>query len=315
MKNIVTRKTILKIVGLVIMSFWGFINCISLYRIGKKTNSSLLKIFSIALVVILVASCFLSTEAPISGIITIAAIIPTILTLVNIGKYKNACIISDLIDKYDVDVESIPTNPVQKLGRIKWASPALVKVANQMYPNKGNALIQTIHNNYEQKQREAVELEELARNQKEQERIIAEEKRMEEFRIQEHIEQEKRLAEEKRLEGIRIQEKLERDKLDMDTKFTETQKQHQVDIALIKADAIQQIENEKNAAQERERTLQEEIETLKRKSGLVEATTLTPDVSNGEKENLRVFCHQCGKPLVQGKLFCAFCGTKNDIEV
>ena len=153
MKKIPSGKTTLKVLGLVFMSLFGFLNCIALYKIGKKANSRMLTIFGIGALSLSISAiaimCLVSADSSLFDIallcIMISSLLPTVLALVNIGKYQNACSIIELIEKYNINVASLDLNTTPST-LPQWATPSLVATANKMYPGKGYALINDICN-------------------------------------------------------------------------------------------------------------------------------------------------------------------------
>jgi len=336
MKPSLSTKSQIKMISLVLFSLIGGLNCISLYKIGKKLNSKVLMILSATSILLFITGvtitglcngnqAVLNIVIPTSGL---AIFLPTVLSLANIGRYKNVCIIEELTSAWGIDVKALCNNgAIHNSNSIEWATPSLLKAANQVYPQKGETLINEIDSKMKQAQIEAKAHAEEACRQKEQERLkaedarrIAEEARLEELRLQEQIEREKRLAEEKRLEGIRTQEQIEREKREFDEKFKDVQKEHAVAIASVKADANRKLveakkislekdrllQEEKRVAAEREASLQAEINRLRNEKAALEGENTVQTAPQAI-----TYCKSCGKALMQGKSFCVYCGAKN----
>ena len=276
MKKSSSSKNILSIFGIVFMAFLGGINCAALYQVAKKICDEKLKKLSIILTIALLASFFavvmVDNESSVFSLVT---------TVLSVVAFAPTILVFANIGKYKAVLDEESEKQYQKI---------------------------------EEKQQ------------------ISQEKKIEELLIQERIEKEKRMAEEKRLEGIRIQEEIERaQKKDVDEtiriesdrkleyekkisekKLVEVQKQHTEDIAALKADADKKLNDEKKAAEEREEKLRQEIEELKKSVSVInKSEDSNVDSALNKLPSTSDFCRQCGKPLIQGKKFCIYCGAKN----
>lgn len=100
MKNGINMKTSTKIIGIILLTFFGGINCIALYLVGKKLHSHWMKVSGCILFLLIavlvwilsfVDSQLLLWQIAVK-IIGIVIIIPSLLVLIRLDAYRKACI-------------------------------------------------------------------------------------------------------------------------------------------------------------------------------------------------------------------------------
>ena len=100
MRDTSKESSFIKVIGLLLLSFIGIINCVVLYFIGKKIKSVFLQFSSIVLLIISVGAVVgmycIDSGTTLQLILMrtagICIFTPTILCVCNIKKYKKECV-------------------------------------------------------------------------------------------------------------------------------------------------------------------------------------------------------------------------------
>ena len=192
---------ILKIIILALCSFFGITNIISLFVVAKKLHSKFLNIVAILTTAGTIGSFVALSLVDISSVIAnfaavcvcICCILPSILTLINLGKYKIASDLKYTLKVWNINPDNIEVVEDINEREISWVDAKQLKVTKQVYGQKGLTILNEVNKKMKYK-------EEQDAAQRENERLLKEKKEIEEkSRLEaEKLEKEKKMQKEKK---------------------------------------------------------------------------------------------------------------------
>lgn len=221
------NKAIFKTVILALCSFFGITNIISLFIVAKKLRSKFLNLVAILTTVGIIGSFVALSSADASSIVCtfavvcigVCCILPSILTLINLSKYKVASDLEYTLKIWNVNPDNIKVAESIDESEISWINQKQLKVAKQVYGQKGMIILNEINKKIKLK-------EEQDAAQKEKERLLRVQKEEEEKnRIEtEKIEKEKKEREQREFELAKIQ--AEKDKAEAEARALQLKKEN-----------------------------------------------------------------------------------------
>lgn len=146
----VSKKTILKAIFLGAASVIGLINYISLYVIGKKIKSKLLKIISVASPIVLMFLFIIldgtgDDETFMISLITLCVSVlvigSSVLIIANLKKYIYADMLYEYIDEFCIDLELLETIDPSACKLTMVVNSQVKSIAKELFSDKYHAVL------------------------------------------------------------------------------------------------------------------------------------------------------------------------------
>lgn len=277
------NKAVWKTVILALCSFFGITNIISLFIVAKKLHSKFLNITAMLSAVGIIASFVALSSSDASSLVCALAVIcigiccvlPSVLTLINLSKYKCAADLECTLKMWSVNPDNIKILENVNMGEISWINTKQLKVAKQVYGQKGLTILNEINSKMKYKAEQDAE-------QREKERLLRVQKEADEKkRLEtEKLEKEKKEREQREFELAKIQ--AEKDKAEAEARALQLKKENDDKLKEEKA-------RKEKQRQERE---QREFELAKlqaeKEKAEAEAKALQLKKEEDEKSRLRI---------------------------
>lgn len=335
------NNAVWKMVVLAFGSFFGITNIISLFIVAKKLHSKILNIVAILSTLGIIGSFVALSSSDASSLVCALAIIclgiccvlPSVLTLINLNKYKIASDFEYTMKMWSVNPDKIEVSANVNADEISWVNDKQFKAIKKIYGEKGSIILIEIDKKMKHKEEqiaEHIKKEKLLKMQKEQEqreyelaKIKAEKEKAE---AEAKAMQLKKEAADKIKKEKEKQEKEQKERQQREFELAKLQAEKEKAEAEAKALLLKKEEDEKvrlkkeiETKEERERQQREfELAKIQAEKDKAEAEAkalqLKKEAEEAEIKKMKLekekICDSCGKELLSDADFCVYCGAK-----